>query len=635
MARQDYIAAKKLGDAYIRFCMKNGLSAYSPVLDSFEEIKESAGEVHLGLLELPLSRIKGNKEQGRSNAFAPNFMPILAANSEFGLKWAALYDSYVNEGIRDAILVYEYMNQYYVQEGNKRVSVSKYGGSEFILADVIRILPKRDESKESRLYYEFLEFYKSTRNHYIVFSEVGEYRKLADLLGQELGAKWSDSVCQDLKAAFFSFCKKCEFVLKDDDVFNESDAFLIYISIFPMKSLLTDTKDQILKNIRLARRELLTSSNVDRIDFVGQAPETVESKGLLSLFTPTVRYTAASPLRAGFIYDADMESSRWIDSHEAGRLYADEVTGDNVRTSCYLAENSIEEALQRAADEKNELIFVVIPGKTDDVLKFAVQHPDIKCFICAAGKPHTLLRGYQGKLYEAAFLMGIYCGSLLMQTEGCQPHRIGYLARTFENTATVNAFAVGVSLIDPECRILLECTRPDQMVQFSALRQKWAAEGVSYYADFEYPMTGGDITRPGLYRMDAGKNTYLGRPYYNWGRYYAQIMQAVLSGAWNAADLVNEQVAKNYWFGLSTEVVDVLIPQAPYQTKKLLAFFKNSVVNGSFDPFTGELHTQNGILQKSSEASGNGLSLDLERLSPGKIAVMDWLSDNIEGNWIR
>ena len=44
MARQDYIAAKKLGDAYIRFCMKNGLSAYSPVLDSFEEIKESARE---------------------------------------------------------------------------------------------------------------------------------------------------------------------------------------------------------------------------------------------------------------------------------------------------------------------------------------------------------------------------------------------------------------------------------------------------------------------------------------------------------------------------------------------------------------------------------------------------------------
>ena len=107
MARQDYIAAKKLGDATVRFCMKQGITPYPPVLDAFEAIKDTAGEVRLGLLELPLSRIRGNKEMGRNNAFAADFMPILGVSSEFGLKWAALYDSYVNEGIRDAILVYE------------------------------------------------------------------------------------------------------------------------------------------------------------------------------------------------------------------------------------------------------------------------------------------------------------------------------------------------------------------------------------------------------------------------------------------------------------------------------------------------------------------------------------------------
>ena len=631
MARQDYIAAKKLGDATVRFCMKQGITPYPPVLDAFEAIKDTAGEVRLGLLELPLSRIRGNKEMGRNNAFAADFMPILGISSEFGLKWAALYDSYVNEGIRDAILVYEYLNQYYVQEGNKRVSVSKYGGSEFILADVIRILPKRDDTKESQLYYEYLEFYKSTKNHYIVFSELGEYQKLAGLLGQELGEKWSEEVCKDLKAAFFSFCKKCENVLKDDSKITMSDAFLIYISIFPMKSLLSDTKDQIMKNIRLARRELLMSFNIEQIDFVGEAPEAAEQKGLLSLFSPAVKYTAASPLHAAFIYDTDVESSRWINSHEAGRLYVDEMTSDNVKTSCYIAEDSMTDALERALRDKNELIFVVTPGKEDEVLRTAVKRPDVRFFTCGAGISSASIRSYHGKLYEAAFLMGVYCGNLMLQTGGNQPHRIGYVARTFEHTATVNAFAVGVSLMDPECRILLESIRSDQEMSVSGLRRKWQAEGAAFYADFEYPLTGGNDNKPGLYKMDGEETVYLGRAYYNWGKYYAQIIQAVLSGAWNAADLVNEQIARNYWFGLSTGVVDILVPKAPYQTKKMLAFFKNSIVGGGYDPFTGELHTQDGILQGGAGSARSGFSLELEQLTPGKIAGMKWLSDNIDG----
>ena len=37
-----------------------------------------------------------------------------------------LRKSHVNEGIRDPIKAYEYMNKFYVEEGNKRVSVLKY-----------------------------------------------------------------------------------------------------------------------------------------------------------------------------------------------------------------------------------------------------------------------------------------------------------------------------------------------------------------------------------------------------------------------------------------------------------------------------------------------------------------------------
>ena len=155
------------------------------MLDKLEAVKNAGNAVHIGLLELSVSRIIGNKEQGRNSSFANNFMPLLEEGTEFAAKWSDLYDSFLNEGIRDAIKVYEFMNDYYVQEGNKRVSVSKYGGMEFILADVYRIMPKPDESMEYKVYSEYLDFYAATKNYYIVFSEPGEYTRLADLLGQD------------------------------------------------------------------------------------------------------------------------------------------------------------------------------------------------------------------------------------------------------------------------------------------------------------------------------------------------------------------------------------------------------------------------------------------------------------------
>ena len=94
-------------------------------------------------MEIPLFLVVGTKTKGRQGAFAPDFMPAMEPDSEFASKWEALLQSQYEEGIRDPILVYEYMRRFYVLEGNKRVSVSKYVGGTTILAEVHRILPKR------------------------------------------------------------------------------------------------------------------------------------------------------------------------------------------------------------------------------------------------------------------------------------------------------------------------------------------------------------------------------------------------------------------------------------------------------------------------------------------------------------
>ena len=78
-------------------------------------------------------------------------MPLLDDGSEFALKWQALCQSHVDEGIRDPVKVYNYLNRYYVREGNKRVSVLKFFGAGTVYANVARILPERNGSKESEL----------------------------------------------------------------------------------------------------------------------------------------------------------------------------------------------------------------------------------------------------------------------------------------------------------------------------------------------------------------------------------------------------------------------------------------------------------------------------------------------------
>ena len=60
------------------------------------------------------------------------------------------------------------MNRFYVLEGHKRVSVLKYFDAVSIPAVVTRILPTPNDSVESKIYYEFLEFYHYTGINYLL-----------------------------------------------------------------------------------------------------------------------------------------------------------------------------------------------------------------------------------------------------------------------------------------------------------------------------------------------------------------------------------------------------------------------------------------------------------------------------------
>ena len=647
---EEYQLAKRMGDAAYRTAIKEGKSPYLPVLDAIPEIKDSVGETYIGVLELPLNYIVGNKEMSRNNAFANNFMPLLEDGTEFATKWTALCESVRLEGVHTGIKCYEYLNNYYVQEGNKRVSVSNYLKMGFIHSEVTRILPPKGDTKELKVYYEYLDFFNVTRAFYITFSEPGGYAKLAELLGQDLEHKWSDDVLQDLKAAFFQFAKLYHSIIKESDRWIVSDAFLLYLSVFPVKSLFEDTEDQIVKNIKMARQELRSSTKVEDIEFLSDTP-IVEKKSvnLFEIFNHTKSYTVSNPLKVAFVYDEDMDNSRWVESHEAGRLYAMEIIGNRVVSSTYQANpdgSDVNEVIQKAIDDKNEVIFTVSSKMATNTLQLAIANPTVKFLNCSIGQPHPSFRCYHGKLYEATFLTGVLAANLML-TKGysLNERKVGYLVHSVHSRtyANLNAFAIGVSIVDPECKVSLKYTGDGEHDHY---RDEWIDEGILLYADLEYSATHGARYKSGLFQINKNVTTeelnspqnvgtnqdyFIGAPYILWGKFYSMMIQSVISGAWDINEQDKTVSPTNYWFGLSTGVVGLRAPSLPYQTEKMMAFFKNAMVYGGMDPFSGEIHSQKEIINEGSMGKALKLPHELKKMNAGQIIEMDWLNENIEG----
>ncbi len=122
-AAEQYAKALKSGQKYMKIAQSQGISPYPAVLDQVEAGYETLGQVELGVLNIPAELIVGTRSAGRTAALAGNFMPLLDLDTEFATKWIRLCEAHMEEGIRDPIQAYEFLGCFYVQEGNKWVSV--------------------------------------------------------------------------------------------------------------------------------------------------------------------------------------------------------------------------------------------------------------------------------------------------------------------------------------------------------------------------------------------------------------------------------------------------------------------------------------------------------------------------------
>lgn len=109
-------------------------------------------------------------------------------------------------------------------------------------------------------------------------------------------------------------------------------------------------------------------------------------------------------------------------------------------------------------------------------------------------------------------------------------------------------------------------------------------EGVSVMTGADMSKSLEDPTAYGLHRLVDGKVSGIAMPVWNWGRYYELIVRSLLHGTWDETSDDNQVRAVNYWYGMSSGVIDIrYAPGLPYQTRKLVQLLRNGIVE---DPST-------------------------------------------------
>ena len=616
----EYLKAVKLGKKEYQKSISSGHYPYLPALDHIVESRITMKEENVGLREIPLDFVVGTVTLGRQEAFASNFMPLLPSDTEFASKWISLYNYQTEEGIADAITVIEFMGRFYVQEGNKRVSVLKFLEQPTILANVTRVLPPPSDDIEVKIYYEFLKFFKCTSIYSITFTEPGSYLKLAEALGMELDdTPWPEDTVKDLKSAFYAFSKVYLASGGGNFRITVGDAFLVYLEMYKFDDLKIPVADEIKKNLGLIWKEIRIRAYGNQIVF-SEEPK-LEKKNVIPIFDKIIAktYSEAKPLKILFLYDGDPSVSRWINGHEKGRKEVESIFGNIIQTSTavnIVTDEDFDKTVDEAAANGIDMIFTTSPIQIDNALRAAVKYPSIKFLNCSIFLSHSALRTYYGRMYEAKFLLGAMAASI------AEDHRICYVSNypISGSVANINAFAIGAQMIDPKAEIYLtwSCLRHESWTDY--VKEK----GLKL-------ISGPDLIRPkkadkayGLFTYDdSGEIVNIAYPEWKWGKYYELIVKTVLNDAWDAESSEAKDSAINYWWGMSSGVIDVYVgDDVPFGTKKLVALLRKGITADTFNPFEGYLISQEGPIKRPFTP----------RLSNSEIVNMSWLNDNVIGS---
>ena len=610
---EDYKSALRAGQRAYRACVARGQSPYLAVLDDILVNVNIVAQEPLGLVEIPAESIVGTKTSGRHTAFAPNFMPLLEPDTEFAGKWSNLCDAHLEEGIHTPIIAYEFLNKFYVQEGNKRVSVLKYFDAVRIAGTVTRLVPERNDSLENRIYYEFLDFYKLSKVNDVHFSRLGGYAKLQTLVCKASGESWTD----DDRLSFSSFYTmfRQQFLALGGDGLNltAGDAMLVYLSVYRYADACESTPSQMKQNLEKLWDEVKVLTEPQAVA-LSLEPKQGPGEPLLAKLNI---FTKPSELKVVFLHEHNAENSAWVRAHDKGIEALQQAFPDRVfitRKENIEPEVDAEQVLEDVAHDNADVVFTSSARMHTACLKVAAQHPKTRILNCSLNAPHPLVRTYYPRTYEVTYLLGMLAG-VMARTD-----RVGYVAANpvYGIPAAVNAYAQGLKTVRPDAKVVLRWAclpdpahpldfsdRPD--VEIFYARDNREPEGT--HRDY------------GLCRRQPdGTLQPLGLPVWRWDTFYTEIIRSIFDGAWDS-DAAGAR-AVNYWWGMSSGAEEIdYSKDLPAGTLQLLDLMEKMLSENNMRIFPEDLYAQGHVLH----------SPEAVVYSPKELMEMDWLDECVEG----
>lgn len=625
LGKESYEKARRKGLRTVMRYKANGWNAYLPALDSIISRDEILSEVSLGLMEIPINKIKGTKTTGRSSAFAPDFMPILDHNTEFGGKWESLCEAHYDEGIRDPIKVYEYLNWFYVEEGNKRVSVLKFCEATLVAANVTRVIPKYDKDDERiKLYYEFLEFYQKTHMNFIYFTELGSFVKMY---------KWIEKYSWQLpenegefRSIYYQFRKAYHKLGGKVLPITTGDALLKYLEVYPLYKA-DETIEANLKKMWLVLEAVGTSEAVE----IADSPGELEKKGLFGGLT-SFNQGVKSP-KIAFINAETPQTSGWTYAHEIGRLHIESVFKDAIKTVGIYQVPEDETAydfIRKAVLDGADIIFSTSPAFIHATLKASMEFTDVKFLSCSENLSYKQMRTYFGRIYEPNFLVGMIAGAMT------KTNQLGYVV-TYpipEVITSINAYTLGARFVNPYAEVFVKWVEDASVHNKDAcyhVDQQLMDMGVDIISHQESSDLDTLLNQSGIYFANElaekdGKHTFLAVPIWNWGVFYEKLVRNIMNGNYSRINglLGSTDRAISYWWGMDAGVVDFLyskskIPQPLVQT---VEYMKKNIISGVFHPFYGPIYDQKGNLRIEENT----------HLTNTEVLSMDWFVQGVNGS---
>lgn len=578
-----------------------------PVLDQILQDPSEYAKERIGIREIPLEQIVGTKTEGRKGAMTGQFLPLLKEDSEFANKWMRLYDAQIEEGLRDPIKVYEYYHQYYVEEGNKRVSVMKFLGGNSIMADVTRILPKKEKTQKSQAYYAYLDFIREHHLDFIDLPKKEEYSQLEKLLSLGKEERMNREKERQIKAEYELF-KKAFAQIKDEGMhLSVGEAFLLYLETYGLEGFTEKS--------RLELEKELLRIQVDLRAFPKKLEAKIETQPLDKELKK--RILLKPKVNVGFIYVKDEMRSAWTKLHLEGQEYVKHLMPEEVYTKSYFDANTWEEQIsqiEKAIEDGAQVVFTTSPIMLRASIMMAAKYPKVQILNCSLNTRTGHLRTYFARNFEVQFLNGMIAGILSESDE------LGYIADYpfYGMISNINAFALGAKMVNPRARVFLDWSTAKQTLQTG---HEIKNVDITYIAGEEFNTELNSPKMFGLYDLSKQRFMNLATRKYYWGEFYKQLLTSILNGSFRLIERHgNESI--NYWWGLSNGMLDLYLKYSlPKQTRRLIEVMKEHMSEGGFNLFSTEMKDQKGRIRNHEN----------ESMSLQEIADMDWLLENVVG----